>query len=537
MSLATAAPRSPLFPQVSAPGGAERLARALVLVILYAAPALVCLHGAAIGDGDVWWHLRAAEWMLAHRRFPRTDPFSSFGLATGKPWAAYSWLFELLLLKLYQRWDLVGVLGYSTGMVLAITVAVHRLIARLQKDFTVAVLLTMAVMIAISPLYTPRPWLVTVLLSVLEMDLLLTARRTGNARGLVWLPVLFAVWANVHIQWADGLVVLGVAAVEATLARWWPLHGKRLPAGMMWVLLIACGMAVMVNPYGWRIYGVAWELASQTGVVRYVSELQAIPFRGFHDYLVLAMALCAAGMLGWGRRLPVLETGLLTAAAVVSFRSQRDVWLMAIVAAVVLAQGIGGKKSFERERQSVPWLVVAVSGLVVLAGGLMLKVSDAGLRSNLAMQMPVKAVEFVKAKGYYGKLYNTYEWGGYLMWTLREPVSLDGRAAFHGDERIQRAMNAWFAEPSWASDPDFQAASVVIAPVKLPLAQLLRLDADFELVYEDTVATVFVRREALACGPTSGCYGLVGAALRSLLVMRMAKAMEWKPSRVVLSRP
>jgi hypothetical protein len=58
---------------------------------------------------------------MQHRALPHVDPFS--GTNAGKPWQAYSWLFELLSINLFQRFGLVGIVGYSAGMVLAITVA------------------------------------------------------------------------------------------------------------------------------------------------------------------------------------------------------------------------------------------------------------------------------------------------------------------------------------------------------------------------------------------------------------------------------
>src|SRR5258708_54810 len=84
----------------------EQFAQALILVGLYATPALFFLHVARVNDLDIWWHLRTGEWILQHHAVPHTDPFSSSG--AGKPWSAYSWLFELLVLQLFQRVGLAG---------------------------------------------------------------------------------------------------------------------------------------------------------------------------------------------------------------------------------------------------------------------------------------------------------------------------------------------------------------------------------------------------------------------------------------------
>jgi hypothetical protein len=44
----------------------------------------------------------------------------------------------------------------------------------------------------------------------------------------------------------------------------------------------------------------------------------------------------------------------------------------------------------------------------------------------------------------------------------------------------------------WAFDPELAAVHLAIANVNWALASLLRLASRFELVYEDTVASVFI---------------------------------------------
>ena len=197
----------------------EQIARAIVVAVLCIAPALICLHMAVITDPDVWWQLRTGEWISQHHGFPHADPFSS--ATAGKPWAAYSWLFDLLIFWLYKHAGLVGIMIYSTAIVAAITGALYHLLHRHQPDFFITVIVTCAAWWAMMPIYTPRPWLITILLYVIELDILLYARKTGNLRGLLWLPPLFALWANVHIQFMDGLLVLGLALAETALAQWW----------------------------------------------------------------------------------------------------------------------------------------------------------------------------------------------------------------------------------------------------------------------------------------------------------------------------
>src|ERR1035437_839132 len=245
---------------------AEQFANAIVLAMLFAAPALMCIHAASVGDPDIWWHLRTGEWMLQHHAVPRVDLFSA-SLA-GKPGQAYSWLFELIVVKLFQRFGLVGTLGYSAGMVLAITVALRHLVKRLQSDFSIIILLTFATCFSLGHLFTPRPWLFTILFFVLELDILMQARRTGRLRELAWLPLIFALWSNIHIQFIDGLIVLALAVGESVVTRWGIGERTRLRAPWAAAAFAGSILATLVNPYGWHIYRVADRSAEHT------SELQ-----------------------------------------------------------------------------------------------------------------------------------------------------------------------------------------------------------------------------------------------------------------------
>src|SRR6185437_73996 len=193
--------------------------------VLIAIPALVCLHTAFVADADIWWHMRVGQWIVAHHQVPHIDYFSR---EAGRPWADYSWLFEVAVFQSFQHFGLAGILAYTTAMVVAITAAIYHLVRRLQPDFMLAVLLTFVAGLALTRLFAPRAWLITILFFIIEIDILMGVRKTGRTRQMLWLPLLFALWANLHIQFIDGLVVMGIALCEAALSRWWAPARTRL---------------------------------------------------------------------------------------------------------------------------------------------------------------------------------------------------------------------------------------------------------------------------------------------------------------------
>jgi hypothetical protein len=471
----------------------QQWAQVLVLVAMFSVPAMVCAHLAIVGDPDVWSHMRTGLWILEQHAVPQTDPFSMYG--AGKPWAEYSWAFDVLVYKLYVWMGLKGLVGYTIAMLALATMAMHRLARRLQQDFIVAVLLTFGAMFCLVNLWTPRPWWFTILFFVLEIDILMHSRKTGKTGELFLLPVIFALWANVHIQFVIGLLVLALALGESVLAHWRKGIEARISPLRMGIVSLACIVGAMVNPYGWTIYLTAYQVGSQPGIMNKVSEFKAMPFRGFQDYGVLALALAATAILARARKVQVFEALLLAFAIFMSFRSERDVWIVVTVAVAIVAAGIESKpdSTFQLTAKFAP-VVVAATALVVWTSFHLQGINNNDLAAQVADKLPVHAVEFVKEKGLKGPLFNDYGWGGYLIWDPAMPVSIDGRTNVHGDERIDRSVQTWGGAKDWDSDPELVAANLVIAPVNTALVQLLRTDAKFELVYEDKISVVFVAR-------------------------------------------
>ena len=488
---------------------ATQIVQVIVLAFLFTAPALRVIHSGTIGDNDIWWHLSTGNWILQHHAIPRVDLFSA--TVGGQPWQPYSWLFEVLTAKLFQYLGLAGIVTYTALLIVAITVALYHLIRRLQADFTISVLLTSVIGLIIGHLETPRPWLFTILFFVLEVDILMHHRKTGKLREFLWLPALFALWSNLHIQFINGLLVLGLA-LAASLAeslaasaspRW---TAVRRPA-FLWLgaTLLASLIATFANPFGWHIYRVAYDLAAQPGVFNKISELQAVPFRAPSDFLLLFFALASTAALARSKRIPLFETGLLLFAVYLSFRSQRDVWIMAVAAAAILAAAIPSQRDATSATPSTnnnptqpPAFAVPAALLLTLIASLLgfraMHINNTRLAGFQSRDLPVKAVDFVQQHHLSGPLFNDYGWGSYLIWSLKIPVSIDGRAALYGDPRIDRSVSTWSGEPDWHSDSQLTHANLVIGPLKSPLTQLLRLDPHFQLVYEDKQAAVFIAR-------------------------------------------
>jgi hypothetical protein len=479
------------------PWAAEKnIRRVVILTLVYLIPSFQAML--PVDDPDIWWHLRVGEWIVDQRTVPDDDSFSAYG--NGKPWIAYSWLFEILVYGLYKNFGLSGLLLFTVTMSLLIALAVHRLIRPGGLPLLPEAALLALTLGAMKPLMSPRPWLFSILFFAAELVVLFQVRRTGKTRALLVLPPLFILWANLHIQFLYGLIALGLLVLEAWLNLRWARDGAErdaspLPVGWLAGIALACVTAAFFTPYHYRLLGPIVEYGINTGAFQNISELHPLFFRSPADWFVLVLTLGAAYTLGWQRQGTIFPTLLLVTGAFLGFRAQRDTWVALLASAAILSEyrsfALSGEAFSLTKLRCVVIAASVVLGLYLIAHHRQL--SESHLETAVEQKFPVRAVHFAKSAGYSGRLYNTLDWGGYLIWSLPEiPVAMDGRTNLHGDERIARSIATWSGRPGWDSDPESMQASVVIADATRPLTSLLRTDSRFKLVYEDATALVFV---------------------------------------------
>ena len=469
----------------------------LILVIFLSIPALLTLTKVSVLSSDVWWHIRTGEWIVEHHWVPYHDWFSTYGM--GKPWFAYSWLFEITIYALFSRFGLVGLVIYVYTLMLAISIAFLSLLRSFQLPLAYSTILAASGMVALDHMRIPRPWLFTIFFFAVQINIMASVRRSRKYNQLFYLAPLFLLWANLHIQFVYGLFVLGLAAIDCPLDRF--LHRKTspetidrsLPFSKMLFVILACLIATLINPYHIWIYGVVLDNVRQSGLYHLISELEAMDFRSLTDWVVMGLTMAAVFALGRRRDLSSFWFLLLASGVLLSFRSKRDIWFVIIVAMTIISLARPTER-FVTNGISKPVIAVVIvtCAAVLWLTVLMSKVSNSKLQYSIAREYPVAAANFIEQQKLAGPLYNHFDWGGYLIWRLPNlPVSIDGRTNVHNAGRITRSAQIWNGEQSWASDSELVTARIVIAQKDLALTQLLRMVPRFRVVYEDDVSVVF----------------------------------------------
>jgi len=471
-----------------------------VLLALLAAPTLLPKY--SVVDNDIWLHLKVGDWIIEHSAVPYTGILSR--TAADRPWMAYSWFYELLLSRFHSWFGLAGIGVYGLLLSLAVAYSTFWMVRRLSGTFWKASLLSTATCAAYLFSVFPRPVFFSMTLFTVTLTLLLEARRTGRLQLLYWLPPLFILWANVHIQFIYGIFTVGLfvglaflqeCATRLELDKTSSLLRSPLPVRMLAVIFIACLVATCIGPYFFHLYSVVFNYATSKYPYTYVAEFQALNFRNYTDFVQLLLTGLAFFALGRRKQLDPFLLALLPIASIVGFRTQRDSWFICIPAAACIATSWGGA---ERERSETIWekagLVSAVTLLVFLYARVM-GFNTPNLRLAVASVYPVEAINFLRDHPQPGPLYNSYDWGDFIVWYMPEfPVAIDGRTDLYGDELDTRSFLTINGDPSSANDPALNEANLVLLPRQRPLAIALTFDPRFSLIYQDSLAVVFVRR-------------------------------------------
>jgi hypothetical protein len=479
-----------------------RLLRLVALTALIVGVGVECfLTKLSVLDPDMWWHLSVGDWIVQNRSFPYNGIFSH--TAATRPWMAYSWGYEVLLSRAYSRFSFIGMGTFGTLLTIAVALAIFRMLYRISGRFWVAWALSVVVYAAFLFNIAPRPLFFSVILFTITLTLLFEALRSGHMQSLYWLPLIFLVWANIHIQFIYGLAVMclfaGVNLVQriALRLRIHPdfLSLPTLPVLPPFAVLACCVLASCVGPYSYHLYYEAFVISQSKIMYKIIRELQALSFEYFNQYLELLLAVGAYFAIGWKKKIDPFKFALLIFATVFAFRTWRDAWFICVIAAAIIADFPASEEERDPPLQLSGWAIVTAASIVLLLASVRsTDFTTRGLDRAITGEYPVDAVNFLRRNPVGGPLYNSFDWGGFLIFYMPQyPVSIDGRTDLYGDAMDQQYYSTQEADPSYVNDPVLNEAGVVLLKKKFPIATHLLLDRRFRLIYRDDLAVVFAR--------------------------------------------
>jgi len=473
-------------------------------------------------DADPCWHWQQGNWMLQHHAILRTEIFSH--TRAGAPLVDLWWLSEIVTALAGNLLGWGGIVLVASVVCATIPWLVHRQLLAEGNELLLSTLLTLLAMAECATHWLARPHLATQLMVVVFVWQLrwFDLGRTTARQLLVLLPLLMALWVNLHGAFIVGFVLIGVYLAGAVV-NWVCATGEERPtfrhrATVLVALGTACSLASLLNPNG-------WELPVQ--VVRYTTNPLMMGFTqeflppNFHDIdtlpFVIVLVVTLLLLLIARPHLNVTDKLLLIAWLVLSLRMARNETVFALVVTPILAEHwnaylrTAAPSRMLRRYREISTRLTAVDqmagarGLPVLAVIAMIAVlakpqlfgGPPLLATELpASRFPVAAVKFLRRSPdvVHDEMFNDYTWGGYFTLAMPErKVFFHPIVLVYGEEVIRDFLRVDEVQPGWEAVLKKYHVGWTILPREHRLNRLLAQRVDWRLVYTDPVATIYGR--------------------------------------------
>lgn len=486
---------------------------AVVAVTVFVA--LFLFHTYPLGLGDIYWHLNTGRWIAEHGTLPAADPFlytlpavpdeRQMLLLQGY------WLAQVIFYFVHGAFGDYGLVMFKAGLFTVMYFVLWRILRKAGVDAALVLLVLVPLPLLFYRYDELRPQVFSFLGVVLAYACM-TWSRTALRAGVRWppslvmLPVVMLLWANLHRGYILGAVII-LVALGAELWRIWCKCRAMDPRifvryGGIGGLAIA---ASLINPMTYRAY------------LTDLHELGTSVYRGVDEFLPLwnyaalyqqpllffvpagLIALLAAALFAQRDRThgaEIVNFIGFSAAGFTGFRFMILAVLMALATALPHANTIL-QPYLMRARGML--LIAALCGAIAI-GALGWQRSALHTGPLETAYLPQAAAEFIRTRNPPAPLFNPYEYGGYLEWSLGSAYRLfyDQRSMDNTVyAQYEATRDGRYLEPFaryGVNSVVFYLAAPVLNTIPTLVLALLN-DTRWDVVFLDASSVVLVRHD------------------------------------------
>jgi hypothetical protein len=455
----------------ASPTRAAWIGRALFLL------AVAALAAHQIFSFDVFWHLRAGEEILRTRGLPAQDPFSYTSTIR---WMNHEWLSHVLLALSYRVAGFAGLVFLQAVIATAITWTM--LIVLRPRDALACLGIALfggLLALVIEPRAQMFYWCcfaATLVLCVRELQ--------APSRRIFWTIPLGILGANLHGGNPTSMALLAVLFVAAPSRKT--------------ALLVALGfLTTFINPHGYHVHSHFLEARHALPELReWMPLLNALALRSVpHGAALLLAALALVRFFGSGGLRRSSEPSLrfffmaflLFAFVTLHYARFATEWAFISVLLVGALPRTGSLR--------------AGAGLAAVALLLLAVLTPTQFGFCLASnRFPQDTVAYLRKTLPPGPMFNSYNFGGYLLWAYpQERVFIDGRAfTVYSESHFQDLLRV-YERPDFFRELerryDFRLAVLQRQGRGAPFLAWLRGQPDWQVAYEDPLAVVLTKAE------------------------------------------
>ncbi len=480
---------------------------------------IFALGARPVTDPDFWWHLASGKYMVTNHLIPRHDVFSL--TARGHRWIMHEWLTEVIF---YGGWLLGGarLLGLATGVVIAAAFwVVFRACAERGARMSISAPIVGLAAFSSAHTWGTRPQMISMLLTALFGLAISRMLVRGLPAPSLWLPALMVLWVNLHGGFIFGVALLAIAAAGHVIQdrfRLTRLRDESLPPtqprvnlSRTVVVVALTALATLLNPNGLAGALYPFSYLGNNASTQFIAEWVSPDFhKSEFLYFEAMVLLLIVGAMASPYRARLADVLVLLPFLYLSFNSVRNISLLAVLAAPVIAELLTSAlppprpaRPLHPRRSLANWLCVSIVGLGLLG----LALADVGpdaQAKEVKKDFPVGALHYIKTHGLPSRGFDSYNWGGFLIWNWygTRSVYVDGRPDMYGNTFMDDYIQAYRGGGSWAALLDANALCYVLVEPNSGIAQALGGAPGWRPAYQDSVSALYLRRgQFKGCGP------------------------------------
>jgi hypothetical protein len=380
----------------------------LAITRLPIAIVLLAFGTKAVLDTDIWGHMRFGLDLLSTHALPAVDHYS---FTSTQPWVNHEWASDLLFAIAYTTGGLPGLVALRILSLSVALIVLNRGLRNVSWPLR-DVLIAAAVLMSTPMLGTVRPQIFSFPLYALTLVAL--------AEDAVWLPAVFAVWANLHGGWLIGFGAVIVRTVTAPMRR-------RL------LIALGCAAATLLTPFGFSLW-VSLIEAILRGWADIVEWQPIWKFSyGVQDSILWSVAILATGFALY-KKLPAATWQWLWTfcVAIAAARVRRHLPFFTLSVLLLLLSHLRARGvDFSQQRLTPQVGVILVPPILaaLFIAGVLLRPAVTCLPDVPRVEPEPSAVAFIRSADLRGRVVMWFNWGLYAVWQVgdRLKVSYDNR--------------------------------------------------------------------------------------------------------------
>ena len=434
-----------------------------------------------VQDVDVWWHLKAGQFVLNGGAFVGPDPWVPFAT---RPFILNQWLPEIMAFKGYTWFGLPAVAWLRCVAILLILSAILWCTRRVA-DTIPALITALAALVGTAGSLSERPQLLSFVFLAVWVGA--SWRMAEDLRPRWWLIPLTWIWAFSHGMWIIGIGVGVMVITGLFLDRRIDLRG----AGRMMLVPIASLATVALTPVGPRLLLTPFEVAENA--TSFIQEWQPTDLRG-NGFAIVTIVLLLGAVFGWIRSSsvpPWWQIGLAAVAFVSILAMSRTIPVGAIISAPLAAA------SLQRLRETKPSAISRISlrrwgSLILVAALVAAPISMVVARKPNLTPEGLRPALSALPKG--SVILDDFSVSGWLLWAEPNLIPvIDLRSEIYSKEYFQAYRNAEEVRAGWQSFVRRVKPTYALLRTEAPLRLAIQEEMHWTTVHEDSSGYVLLR--------------------------------------------